>query len=138
MELIDRRRQPWPGFEAPVDCYLFGYSYRFPRGTLRGVGIVGPVVHALAADLTGMPADDIYAIYAGWHAEHEDIRETDAPRFTPEQARQAAAARQELEDLGYDEVSVVKLGHFFDEMLTVATARCAGEPCTSTTSGPAP
>jgi hypothetical protein len=128
MELLDRRTQPWPGFAEPVVCFLFRFEYDFPRGTFRGVGITGPVVHASAADLTKLPPEDIYAIYAGWHAEHAEISEIDVQDFGPDQADEAEAVLRELEDIGYEEVRVVKLGRVLDQRVAVASAVLAGEP----------
>ena len=34
---------------------------------------------ALSNDVANFPMDDIYAIYAGWHAEHPDIDSPSPP-----------------------------------------------------------
>ncbi len=75
LKLVDSRTQFWPGYETPVHCYLFRYAYRFGDGQYSNVAIAGPLVHAFAADLSDLPPDDIYAVYAGWHVEHESIYE---------------------------------------------------------------
>jgi len=128
LSLFDHRLLRWPGFDDPIDCYLLRYTYRLPAGTLRSVGIVGPTVHALTADLSGLAPDDVYAIYAGWHAEHREIAETAAEHFSTEQGDQAQLAARELQDLGYDAVRVLKLGEFFGDPVAVAAAELAGEP----------
>jgi hypothetical protein len=135
LELIDQRNQAWPGYSQTVNCYLFRFEYHLPRGTFRSVGIVGPVVHAFSTDLSGLPTEDIYAIYAGWHAEHEEIQETDAAQFTADQRDEAEAVRRELEDIGYEEVNILKLGRFFGQPTAVAAARLAGEKGLIITSG---
>ncbi len=76
--LLDRRRLYWPGYEEPRDCFLFQFTYRAVRGseTLRytNVGIAGPLAHAFAADLRNFDLEDVYAAFAGWHAEHPEIQ----------------------------------------------------------------
>jgi hypothetical protein len=124
---LDSRRLRWPGYDEPVDCYLFRYEYHFPRGVLRGVGIAGPRLDALAADLTHLPPEDIYALYAGRDAEHGEMSETEAGHFSPDQQEQAEAARRDLEEIGYEEVRVLKLGKFFGDAVAVASAQLAGD-----------
>jgi hypothetical protein len=133
--LFDSRRLRWPGYDEPVDCYLFQYEYHFARGRLRGVGIAGPVMHALATDLTDLPPEDIYAIYAGWHAEHEEAGEVEAGALSPEQSQLAEAAQRDLEEIGYEDVQVLKLGKFFGDTVAVAAARLAGESGIVVTAG---
>ncbi len=78
LELIDASRQPWPGYDEPVECYLFHFEYHFPQGEFSGVGIAGPITHAFYADLEDLPPEDVYALYAGWSVEHDEISETPA------------------------------------------------------------
>jgi hypothetical protein len=124
---LDSRRLRWPGYDEPVDCYLFHYEYHFARGQLRGVGIAGPVMHALATDLSHLPPEEIYAIYAGWHAEHEEASEVEATKLSADQSQLAEAARRDLEEIGYENVRVLKLAKFFGDTLAVASAQLAGE-----------
>lgn len=88
-ELIDSRTMYWPSYEAPCDCYLFRYTYRWPTGQTSNIGIAGPLVHAFNADLTDLPIDDIYAAFAGWQAEHEDIFEIPIALLNMAQRREA-------------------------------------------------
>ena len=81
IEWLDSRTLYWPGYEEPRDCYLFRFSYQLPRGAWSSVGIAGPVTEALACDLTGLEGEDIYAAYAGWQVEHEEIFEVPPARF---------------------------------------------------------
>jgi hypothetical protein len=124
---LDSRRLRWPGYDEPVDCYLFRYEYQFPRGVLRGVGIAGPLLGALATDVSHLPPEDIYAIYAGRDAEHGQMSETKAESFSSDQTEQAEAARRDLEEIGYEEVRVLKLGEFFGDTAAVASAQLAGD-----------
>lgn len=89
LELIDSRTMYWPGYEEPRNCYLFRYCYSLPNMQLENVGIVGPVVHAFAAKLDDFSVDDIYAVFAGWHAEHEGIYEVPGALLNAAQRTQA-------------------------------------------------
>ena len=122
VDVIDQCRQYWPGFNDPVDCYLVSFEYHFPQGEYSNVGIVGPVTHAITTDLEDLVPSDIYAVFAGWQAEHEEIQEQDASSLT-ESARHAANTRlQELAGQDFAQIELVKVGTFFGEVLLVATA----------------
>jgi hypothetical protein len=121
-ELIDRRTQHWPGYDEPVECFLFHFTYRLGGAVYSNVGIVGPLTHAFTADLADLPPDDIYAAYAGWQAEHEDIYEVDADRLSPAAGREAERLVRRLHDASYQEIEPVMLGFFFDDYALVARA----------------
>ena len=132
VELIDHCRQYWPGFSEPVDCWLFLYTYHFSQGEFSGVGIVGPVTYSFQADLEDLPPSDIYAAYAGWQAEHEDLRETPAADL-PTHERQRALAQLHAaidDDSPYASIELDKVGQFFQERIVVARARRGGQPGT--------
>jgi hypothetical protein len=120
---IDARRMYWPGYDEPVDCRLFVYEYRARNSGLSGVGIVGPVTFSLAADLEDLSPDDIYAAFAGWQAEHQEIFESPIGELPPaEQAMyRGEAARCAGEE--YQDIELVAVGHFFDDRTLIATAR---------------
>lgn len=120
---IDARRLYWPGYDEPVDCRLFVYEYRARNSGLSGVGIVGPVTFSLAADLEDLPPDDIYAAFAGWQAEHQEIFEIPIRELPPaEQAIYRGKAAQCAGD-EYQDLDLVAVGHFFDDRTLIATAR---------------
>src|SRR5439155_443086 len=75
IELVDQRRQRWPGCDQPVDCFLFRYEFHLGERILSGIGMAGPILHAMRADLSDLSPLDIYAAYAGWCSEHAEIRE---------------------------------------------------------------
>lgn len=128
LELLDERRQPWPGFEQPVDCFLFRYTYHLPTGERSGVGLVGPITWAFAVDPAEMPVADLYALFSGWQAEHEEIAESPFD----EQAQAAwETLRRLLEKHGYSDLRPEKLGTFFGERHLVAAATRSGEPGTA-------
>jgi len=128
IELIDERRQHWPGFAELVDCYLFRYEYAWRGRARSNIAIVGPALHAIAADLADLPPADIYAAYAGWGAEHEEIDETAAEVFTPEQLAAWRKLHLELAGKGYDDLRPIKCARFFGETHWVAAARRGDQP----------
>jgi hypothetical protein len=123
VELIDTRRLYWPGYDEPVDCRLFAYEYRLRDGTLGGVGIVGPVTYSLAADLEDLPPDDIYAAFAGWQAEHEELQETPAADLPDWKRKNLMLRLAPLEAEGYHDLKLLQVGHFFGEEILIASAR---------------
>ncbi len=122
LELVDSRRQYWPAFGEPVDCFLFRYEFRIGERAISGVGLAGPVTHALLADLQDLPPADIYAVYAGWFATHEEIREVPAGELTSEQRARWEQAQAELEAAGYEDAVLDKVGQFFAHEHFVAIA----------------
>ena len=136
VDVVDHCRQYWPGFSDPVDCYLVSFEYHFPQGEYSNVGIVGPVTHAITTDLEELVPADVYAVFAGWQAEHEEIQEQDASSLT-ESARQTATERlQQLAGQDFAQIELVKVGTFFGELLLVATAVRHGVTGTVIVDGP--
>ena len=127
-ELIDQRQQYWPGWQEPVWCYLFRYTYLLAAGVYSNVGMTGPLVHSFRADLTDFSPDDIYAAYAGWHVEHEDIYESDVNQLTELQRVDVTRLERRLLDEGYHGIVPLRLGYFFGERTLVAkTVRFGAE-----------
>jgi hypothetical protein len=123
LELIDRRLLFWPGYEEPVDCCLFRYEYRLPGGELTGVGLTGPVTWAFTIDAAQWGADDLYALFAGWRAAHEEISEADVE----DQDRPALEPIVDaLAALGYRGLEPASIGQFFGTRHLVATANRQG------------
>ncbi len=91
--------------------------------SFSGVAIAGPLTHAFKADSADLPPDDIYAAFAGWHAEHAEIRETLAEELSDAQRKRWATVRQRLLESGHDEPTLVKVGDFFGEQVFVASVR---------------
>lgn len=128
LEIVDTCTQKWPGYHEPVCCRLWRYEYRLRGKSLAGIGITGPVTHAFNADLQDMSPADIYAVFAGWQAEHDEIFEVSADELTAEQSQawshiSAALQKAELSNLAF-----VKLGHFFGAEQFVATGTRADQP----------
>jgi hypothetical protein len=127
-ELFDQRELFWPGYSESVTCYLFRFSYELAGGKYSNIGIVGPLVHAFAADLQDLPPDDIYAAYAGWQAEHVEIHDQDANRLGESDQRELTALQRRLHEEGYEAVQPELLGSFFGHKILVATAQRSGSP----------
>jgi hypothetical protein len=127
-ELFDERELFWPGYSEPVTCYLFRFSYELAGGQYSNIGIVGPLTHAFAADLQDLPPDDIYAAYAGWQAEHDEIYDYDVQRLNPTGQREVGRLQRRLHDAGYTQIQPALLGFFFGQKVLVATAQWSGTP----------
>jgi hypothetical protein len=128
LEIVDTCTQKWPGYHEPVCCRLWRYEYRLRGKTLSGIGITGPMTHAFHADLQDMSPADIYAVFAGWQAEHEEIFEISADELTVEQSHAWSHIVAALEKAGLSELQLVKLGHFFGAEIFVATGLRADQP----------
>jgi hypothetical protein len=129
-ELFEQRRQHWPGFDQPVDCFLFQFQYVVSSDdgekSFSNIGMAGPLVHAFVADLADLPAEDIYAAFAGWHAQHEDIREFDVARLSKSEQLEVERLKRRIHDAGYESIEPQRMGYFFGEKALVATAQRDG------------
>jgi hypothetical protein len=106
-----------------------GYAYATAQGELRGVGIVGPLVHASACDEVELAVDDIYALFAGYHAEHEAIQETPFADLTGMEQHMVEMLCAEIGP-EYTDLTPVKLGRLFGERHLICTAARDGLPGT--------
>ncbi|HMC12540.1 MAG TPA: HEAT repeat domain-containing protein, partial [Pirellulaceae bacterium] len=129
-ELFDHRQQHWPGFDQPVDCFLFQFQYVVEMDdgekSFSNIGIAGPLVHAFVGDLGDLPAEDIYAAFAGWHAQHEDIREFDVVRLSKSEQLEVERLKRRLNDEGYTAIEPQRMGYFFGEKALIAAAKRQG------------
>jgi len=123
MELLDVRTLAWPGYDEPQQCYLFRYAYRLPNSEISNIGMAGPLTHTFGCDLAELPVQDIYAMFAGWHAEHEEIFEVAAPQWNSAQKKVAGQLLDLLEQQGHDSVEPLWLGFFLSEIAVVARTR---------------
>lgn len=120
VEVIDSRLQYWPSFPQPVDCYLVRFEYDLGTRRYTNVGIVGPLVHAMSADLTDFPVDDIYALFAGWHVDHPEIFVIDSGQFNGAQRRLSTSLSDSLSRIGYEAIEPKLLGVCLNESALVA------------------
>lgn len=125
LELYDERELYWPGYDEIQSCYLFRFTYPTAQGNWRNIGIAGPATQATSALLEGLPAETIYALFAGWQTTHEDVYEIES-RHLSEQQRGAIARQQSaLADQGFADIQIAFIGRFFGDQFAVATARKA-------------
>ena len=127
LELVDQRRMHWPGYAGEVDCFLFRFSYHLTladgkQRSYSNVGIAGPLAHAFTADLADLPPDDIYSAFAGWQAEHEDIKQYDVVRLSKAEQLEVVRLQRRLHDAGYTDIEPLQMGYFFGEKALLATA----------------
>jgi hypothetical protein len=134
-EVVDQRTQYWPGYDEPVDCYLVRFVYLIGDTELSNIGIAGPLAHAFAADLSDLPPDDIYAAFAGWQAEHDEIRESAPEDLSGRQQIDVLRLQRGLADQGYTAVEPQTWGLFFGDSVLVAQARYNGMPGVAVTDG---
>jgi hypothetical protein len=135
IEVIDTKRMMWPSFDDPVDVFLVRFEYNFGENTYSNVGITGPVTFALSNDVANLPTDDIYAMYAGWHAEHQEIFAVAQDQFNDAQKRVMGTYQKHLDRLGYESIKPELLGFFLDEQSGVFTAIREGTQCVVVTDG---
>lgn len=135
IEVIESRRLMWPSFTEPVDVHLIRFEYHFGQQSYSNVGIAGPVSFALSADVADLPIDDILAIYAGWHAEHDDIFTVPATDLNDAQRRVMEPLQTHLARQGYATIRGELLGFFLDEQAGVFTAERDHTPCVVVTDG---
>lgn len=135
VEVIETRRLLWPSYNDPVDVNLVRFEYNFGDRQFSNVGITGPVVFTQSADVADLPVDDIFAIYAGWHAEHEDIFSVPANDFNDAQLRAMQPYQEHLLRSGYDELKPELLGFLLDEQAGVFRAVRDETECLVVTDG---
>ena len=135
VETLDQRFLYWPGYDRPLDCFLVRFHYDMGDRTYSNVGISGPVTFALANNVADLPVDDIYAIYAGWQAEHADIFAIAAEHLHPAQRRLAADLATHADRSGYHDPQVELFGVFFEEQAAVFRATRDDKPCWVVTDG---
>jgi hypothetical protein len=128
LELFDEQEMFWPSYNDPVACYLFRFQYDLGGGLYANIGISGPLEHAFSADLNDLPPDDIYAAFAGWQVQHEELREFDVALLSETQRVDVARLERQLHDAGYDALVPQILALFFGERVLVAKAIFDGHP----------
>jgi hypothetical protein len=129
VETIDERQWMWPGFNDRVDCFLVRFHYDLGQRTYSNIALAGPAVFAMACDLADMQVDDIYAIYAGWQAEHDEIFTVAVPQFNASQTRVVETLQDHLDREGYEELKPELFGVFLDEHAAIFVAMREGKAC---------
>lgn len=135
IEVIDQRQLYWPSFDQPVDCYLVRFEYQFGDRVYSNIGIAGPTVFTVGTDLADLPHDDIYAVYAGWQAEHDEIFTIAASNWNSAQKRLSAPLIDTLDRQGFESIQPRMLCFFLDEHAMVAEATRHDTQCIVITDG---
>lgn len=135
LELVDQRTLYWPSFEEPQNCFLFRFTYHFSLGDLSNLIIAGPMVYAFQADMRALEIDDVYAVFAGWQAEHEDIYEVPAGRFNAAQQSEATRLLDAPDHEGVEELKPLALTFFFGERAVLATGSREGQSVCTVSDG---
>ena len=120
MTTFDQRTLNWPGYDQPVDCYLFRFGYSREPRSFENIGISGPMTKTVSSNLLDLPPQQIYALFAGLESEHDDIYQlqVDSERAAPDVARLLGRIPQEE----YWVDQPLWLGVFFEYRVLVATA----------------
>jgi len=135
VETIDQRHWMWPGFEDAVDCFLVRFNYDLGTRSYSNIALAGPAVFAVACDVADMQIEDIYAIYAGWQAEHDEIFTVLPSQFNAGQLRVVEELKVHLDRGGYEDLKAEMFGVFLDEHAAVYSAMREGKPCLVLTDG---
>ena len=123
IELVDQCEMAWPGYEEPRNCYLFQFVYQFRNGEFTNIGIAGPVVMTFDADLTFLPREDIYGLFAGWHVDHPEIFAVDAQRTAGNDELQMQRMLRSLtESDEFVDVVPTLFGTLLDRKVMIASA----------------
>lgn len=120
MSLFDQRSLNWPGYDEPVDCFLFRFGYSRDTGSFENIGISGPISKTVSSDLLDLPPQQIYALFAGLDSEHDDIYELHVESETATRHVARLLARIPQEEYWVDQP--LWLGVFFEYRVLVATA----------------
>ena len=125
LQLIDQRELAWPGYDDPIDCFLFRYSYELGSQSIENIGIAGPLLYAFSVPLTDLPLEDVYAAFAGWQSTHEEISES-----TIEEVNQthpglvdrlmSRLTSEQMDGLAMESVTPVFAGFFMGNQVLIA------------------
>ena len=135
IEFLDQRTLFWPGFDDPVECFLFRYAYQRGDNVYSNVAIAGPLVHSFIANLEDLESDDLYSVFAGWQCEHEDIFELDMSSLSPHRKTDLFKLERRLHDYGASEIETGILAVFFGEILAVARCQVEDQACVAFVDG---
>jgi hypothetical protein len=135
IELSDSRTLYWPSYEEPRNCYLFKFTYQFADRALTNIGIAGPTTHAFQSNLVGLDCDDIYAAFAGWDVEHEEIYAIPMAMLNADQRREADRQTLVLEAAGCEHVEPRLLTFMLGEVALLARLNREGKPHWCVTNG---
>jgi hypothetical protein len=130
VEVIDERRQFWPGYDDPIDCFLVRFHYGSEPQLFSNIGIVGPLTYAFDIDVTKMSVGDLYAAFAGWQASHEELYEVAWAEALKLRGREIDYQLKRLDEHQFADVAPQFAAHFFGEWLLIARAKLHDRPGT--------
>ncbi len=123
VDVIDQRRLFWPGFDNPIDCFLVRFVFGVPPQQYSNIGIVGPMTFAFDFDVSTLSFDDLYASFAGWQAQHEELHELSLDEAYRLRDREIQRQICRLEEDDFEEIQPKFVAYFFGEWILVATAK---------------
>jgi len=126
MEQVDTRTLFWPGFDEPQEMFLIRFDYQIGNGSFSNVGLSGSRVNACAADLTELPADDVFALFAGCDTDHEDVFEVPMEQWTPAHHDEAEKLRTRFATSGYENIQPKLLCFFLGQTSLAAIVEKEG------------
>ncbi|MDA7950754.1 MAG: hypothetical protein MPJ24_04625 [Pirellulaceae bacterium] len=121
--LVKKEALFWPGYSEPVECFLLEYTYSLGENQYTNTGIVGPYCHTFSVDLSRLPAEDQFAIFAGFHVEDPSIYRLRHETLTIDQQKRVEKLYHSLETRQIQfsaEGSII--GSFFDQIYLVVLA----------------
>lgn len=127
IQLFDERTLYWPGHDERVTCFLFRYGYEREE-RFENIGIAGPCTSTVAADLLDLPPQQIYALFAGLTAEHEDIYQVAVDK--PSVAAELARLERRIPPDEYEDITPLWIGVFFEYRALACDATRDGTPGT--------
>jgi hypothetical protein len=130
LELMDHRRMFWPGYDQPMPCFLFKYSYGKGPNAYSNIGLCGPMTYAFAADIRHLPVDEMYAAFAGWQTVHDEIFQMSHARAKQLHPQELRRLERSLEDEAFEALRIQAVGSFFGELVLIATAVHEEQPGT--------
>ncbi|MEZ6093559.1 MAG: hypothetical protein R3C03_04875 [Pirellulaceae bacterium] len=126
LEVVDERRWFWPGYDDPVDCFLIRFAYGEALQQYTNIGIVGPMTFAFDFNVTTLSLDDLYAAFAGWQAQHDDLYEVSMDDAYRIREREVQATLSLLEEQDFTDLAPQFLANFFGDWVMIANARLNG------------
>jgi hypothetical protein len=121
VELIARRSLFWPGYTGKVDCFLLKFGYSFRDRSYVNIGICGPITYATNISLCQLNIDDVFAFYAGWHVENEEIV-ISKPTLEESCQGEILAVAKHSEKEGFASPQLLYIGKFFGKKVGIFEA----------------
>ena len=135
IEFLDSQEIYWPGYEHPVQCYLFRYEYGSGPQTHSNIGICGPMTHAFPADLQHLPTELVYAAFAGWQTVHDEIFQVPIARAQSLFPNQWRSLCGDLNAEAFDQAEPKMAASFFGQLVMIADVQRDGQQGTAILDG---